>query len=478
MDCLNLQYSPPPPHLLFTDYTLTTNEPNGGRLSPCLCFDSSFDNVPRFAQYNAQFMNNCPQMVPIFARNDENLSSNIKGIGLHSKSFPVSLINSIIQRAVDLGVCYKYEAENLVFCGQEFAVSLLVQFLDGVYIGVQAENKKNGGKEEEEIQKAFELSENMMKYFEEIRNCALNFQLKIEYKSGWILIAGKSIQMLEFMEYLYTLALACHRSSLNEVLEKKNELSYQEVSLSSCHRLEKTRILNKAVELDLNIGQGYEIASVKGASENIEKFKVYLYDLDQMMKRSLYPKYWDIYETNIYTEIQVDENTEEFDDVNCLFSRSMPHAMITKLMRVQNKYLMDHYLTTLQKRQELYLETNMNRKYLFHGTGSVNPQVIYMDSDTGFDLQYSKVGSLYGSGLYFANEASYSHKGYAHKVDTNKYQLLLADVFVGNPYITPSNRSLVKAPKGFDSVQAADLFYVVYNNFHSYPLYLIEYSLK
>ena len=42
-----------------------------------------------------------------------------------------------------MGICYKYEAENLVFCGPESAVDLLVQFLDGVYLGVQAEEKKN-----------------------------------------------------------------------------------------------------------------------------------------------------------------------------------------------------------------------------------------------------------------------------------------------------------------------------------------------
>ena len=471
MDCLNLQYSPPPPHFLFTDYTLTTDNPNEGRIFPS--FSSFNDSI--FPQFDAQLFTNYPQVMPSFV-------GNVKEIGLSSKSFPVNLINSIVQRAVDLGVCYKYEAENLTFWGQEFAVNLLSQFVDGLNIGVQEEeNKKNGSnKEEEEVQKAFELSENMMIYFEEIKSCALNFQLKIEYKSGWILIAGKSIQILEFMEYLYTLALACHRSTLNETLEKKknNESSYQEVSLSTCHRLERAKIWNKAVQLDLNIGQGYEIATIKGSQENIEKLKGYLYDMDQKMKRSLYPKYWDIYETNIYTEIQVAENSEEFDDVNRLFSRSMPQAFVTKLTRIQNKYLMDHYLTTLQKRQELYVEVNLNRKYLFHGTGSVNPQVIYRDSDTGFDLQYAKIEGLYGSGLYFANDASYSHKGYAHKVDMNKFQLLLADVFIGNPYVSPTKKSLVKAPNGFDSVQSADLFYVVYNNFHSYPLYLIEYSLK
>jgi len=53
--------------------------------------------------------------------------------------------------------------------------------------------------------------------------------------------------------------------------------------------------------------------------------------------------------------------------------------------------------------------------------------------------------------------------------------MFLADVFVGNSF-TGSMTSKVKAPEGYDSVSANGSFYIVYHNFYSYPLYLIDYS--
>ena len=117
---------------------------------------------------------------------------------------------------------------------------------------------------------------------------------------------------------------------------------------------------------------------------------------------------------------------------------------------------------------------------LFHGTGKVKPHAIYKDSDTGFDLQYAKSNGLYGSGLYFAVEASYSHnKRYAHRLGGAKFQVLLADVYIGKPYTGDWNEQFIKPPKGYDSVEQPEKwFYIIYSNFHSYPLYLFEYSIK
>jgi len=57
--------------------------------------------------------------------------------------------------------------------------------------------------------------------------------------------------------------------------------------------------------------------------------------------------------------------------------------------------------------------------------------------------------------------------------------MMLADVFVGRPYEHNNNRggggNYIKAPDGYDSVSAGGAFYMLYNNFHSYPLYLITY---
>jgi len=261
-------------------------------------------------------------------------------------------------------------------------------------------------------------------------------------------------------------------------LSENNSLQVcvQDINVSSSHRLQKIQIENKAVEYNLQLSFGYEMAKVTGALENIEKFKGFMLDIEQYTKRSLYPKYYDEYEKNMYTEIEVGADTQEFKAATSLFYRSMRDAKVTKLIRIQNKYLMDHYISTLEKRQDFGEKYNMHRQMLFHGTGRTKPEMIYRESDTGFDLQFANKG-LYGYGLYFAVDASYSHKDYHHRIGENKYQLLLADVFVGNSFKSKYNQPYNKAPRGFDSVeQPKGLFYIVYNNFHSYPLYLFEYE--
>jgi len=58
--------------------------------------------------------------------------------------------------------------------------------------------------------------------------------------------------------------------------------------------------------------------------------------------------------------------------------------------------------------------------------------------------------------------------------------MLVTDVFVGKAYKSKINNTLIKAPEGYDSVEAQEIFngFVIYNNFHSVPLYLIEYEAK
>jgi len=111
----------------------------------------------------------------------------------------------------------------------------------------------------------------------------------------------------------------------------------------------------------------------------------------------------------------------------------------------------------------------VKREFLFHGTRQNDPSVIYRDSDTGFDLLYARHGS-YGKGLYFAQNANYSHNGYVYQKN-GFYYLLVGDVFLGRTTNKASQDGL-KANEGYDSVSANQIF-IVYNNYQSYPLYLV-----
>jgi len=39
---------------------------------------------------------------------------------------------------------------------------------------------------------------------------------------------------------------------------------------------------------------------------------------------------------------------------------------------------------------------------LFHGTGNTPPEVIWMDNEEGFNINYSSDNNLLGRGIYFA----------------------------------------------------------------------------
>jgi poly [ADP-ribose] polymerase 7/11/12/13 len=119
---------------------------------------------------------------------------------------------------------------------------------------------------------------------------------------------------------------------------------------------------------------------------------------------------------------------------------------------------------------------------LFHGTKTIHPSIIYEGTEEGFDLRLSNVG-LWGRGVYFAEQASYSNNGYSHTLANGNKCLLLALVLVGVTYVCDPNNKLTKPPliagkkkERYDSVKSRNQgIYVIYNNNRAYPLYYLEY---
>lgn len=73
-------------------------------------------------------------------------------------------------------------------------------------------------------------------------------------------------------------------------------------------------------------------------------------------------------------------------------------------MFVQEKFMTEFKLLCTK-----YKDKSLTQlvKLLFHGAKTVPPNQIYM-SETGLDARFSKDG-LYGQGIYFADNAEYSH---------------------------------------------------------------------
>jgi hypothetical protein len=350
----------------------------------------------------------------------------------------------------------------------------------------EKESEKNEDNLGPYIQKEFVLYSALKPHLKEIVTQAEKMQLMCEDLDNMLIIVGFQAHAFDFMTWLYNFTATALENITNEQKTMKylrqdsnSEYKQDEISISTFHRIKKDDILRYAKNMDLICDFGYDVILVTGYTEMINEFKSYLHETEAKAKKSLYPMYWDFHNIDMFSEIEITAFTEEFQEVETLLKQTLPTATVHKLTRIQNKYLMDHYVTMLQKRQELRPESMINRKLLFHGTRTIKPEEVYKNSDTGFDLQFANANGMYGKGLYFASGANYSHNGYVYNLGNGRFQMILADVFVGNAYKSNPNSALKKAPVGYDSVESTSPhFYVIYNNFHSYPLYLIEYQVR
>ena len=70
-----------------------------------------------------------------------------------------------------------------------------------------------------------------------------------------------------------------------------------------------------------------------------------------------------------------------------------------------------------------------NVRELWHGTKNSDPELFYK-GDEGFDIKYANKG-MWGNGIYFAENASYS-LGYSYNHQNNVKGMFLALVNLGN----------------------------------------------
>jgi hypothetical protein len=145
-----------------------------------------------------------------------------------------------------------------------------------------------------------------------------------------------------------------------------------------------------------------------------------------------------------------------------------------------------------QSKKDL-LQSKNNKKsdelYLFHGTNASEPSLIYGSHD-GLSVNFAQEG-VFGRGVYFAENASYSVGSYAFKPPGTKHQrqVFCACVAVGEIVYSEPNGKLRLPPfmKGsnggvqirYDTVQGktgGTVVYIAYENHRAYPEYLITFE--
>ncbi|CAF0905999.1 unnamed protein product, partial [Brachionus calyciflorus] len=124
-----------------------------------------------------------------------------------------------------------------------------------------------------------------------------------------------------------------------------------------------------------------------------------------------------------------------------------------------------------------------NEKFLFHGTNETSPYTIY-DDLVGFDMRFSRKG-MWGHGIYFAVNASYSKLGYSYKNKSEgTHSIFYARVALGDyteqpsrpwclPPLKPNSKLRYDSIKGH--TKGSDIF-ILYENGRAYPEYLITFS--
>jgi len=388
----------------------------------------------------------------------------------------------IEKKGDQLGIFSEFTPDKLIMLGTSEAISELLTYMFEMNETQEQTNKEDPG---EYTQKEVKVTKSINELMSDIKKKAETLDIILDFADDKLLIAGYEKKITEIMKFIEEKEKEIEKekttsnssnTNISITIPKsgeKGDYVQKEISISTFHRVCQEEIEAKAKELDLICDFGYDVILLTGFTGNIGMFIAYLYEVESQSKKSLYPKYWDFHEVNPFSMAAIQEDTQEFKDVEKLFFQTMRGQTIIKLQRIQNKYLMDHYVTNIQKRRELRPNEPINRMLLFHGTRNTKPEIIYKNFDVGFDLQYAAQG-MYGKGLYFAVGAQYSHSGFVHRNSKGNCELIIADVFVGKSK-NSSGGNFIKAPEGYDSISANGGFYIIYNNFHSYPLYLLEY---
>jgi len=200
----------------------------------------------------------------------------------------------------------------------------------------------------------------------------------------------------------------------------------------------------------------------------------------------IFPVNWDPQADNCELK-SVAQHSPEWIKVEKRLNETLPHAKISKLERVQNRFLWTRYFGSRKLMEQKNGNANGELE-LFHGTRNTHPSEVYNGED-GFDMRFGTSG-MWGNGIYFAVNASYSN-GYTYPIGDQK-QFFLANVLVGDTNYCPPDGNIRIPPikksvstnikfqtNRYDSVSGdtgGSRVYILYTHGRAYPTYLITYK--
>ena len=200
--------------------------------------------------------------------------------------------------------------------------------------------------------------------------------------------------------------------------------------------------------------------------------------------------------------INLPVSSAEFKNVETNFNQTMTgrYTNIVSIQRLQIPVLYQQYAVRKREIEKRNPKGHQNERWLWHGT---SPDTLAkINTACGFDRNFAgknsklfysfymcktcfPIATVYGKGVYFARDASYSH-GYSASDANSQHHMYYAQVLTGE--YTVGNTSMLAPPAKNPQVDANVLFdstvnnvstptiFVVYQDTQCYPAYLISYQ--
>ena len=235
---------------------------------------------------------------------------------------------------------------------------------------------------------------------------------------------------------------------------------------------------------------------LEGEKDYVCGVKMYLLEVFQQsivplcMERPLaIPKTWKQQQRSAVETVPVPVGGgEEWSTLENLLRKSLRSVKLVEITRVQNLTLWRRYSFFKSLMSRKNGSSQLNEKYLFHGTRTTDPMTI-ISSDKGFDFRYGSDDCLWGKGTYFAVDASYCDSRFVFQTSQGTKQVFVARVLTGRSvHIPKPNRALKEPPRlpnsttdSYDSVNGVvenpthTKVYVIYDHDKAYPAYLLTY---
>ncbi|XP_066276881.1 protein mono-ADP-ribosyltransferase PARP14-like isoform X2 [Branchiostoma lanceolatum] len=196
------------------------------------------------------------------------------------------------------------------------------------------------------------------------------------------------------------------------------------------------------------------------------------------------PEFWDPQGDDEVKVVELSEGSLEFQETYMYFAKTIGDtpSKVVKIERIQNPALWRQYQVKKEKMDRTNKAAN-NERRLFHGTSTGSCSHI---NAHGFNRSFcGKNATLYGNGVYFAVESSFSAKDqYSLPATKHNKHMYLARVLVGEvtvgkqgmivpPPKDPTNKTVLYDSVA-NNVKNPNIF-VIFHDTQAYPEYLITF---